>query len=138
MHPTHKRFVSRGVIALSTLVLLGLAACGGSGGGSGSGGGDGEETDNGSASGAVSLVAKEFEFSPTDISVEGSSFTVELVNEGAIEHDFSVEGTDVKVFAKASETATGEVELDPGTYTFFCSIAGHREGGMEGTLTVEG
>lgn len=131
----HRKRFSKKVVALSALAVLGLAACGGGGDGTSAGDAD-EDPGNGSAS--VSLVAKEFEFTPSDITVDAPSFSLELRNEGAIEHDFSVEDTDVKIFAKAAETATGEIEMEPGTYTFFCSIPGHREGGMEGTLTVKG
>lgn len=138
MHRIHNgKHFGKGLVALSALAVLGLAACGGGGNdpeassGGGSGGGS-ERTSS------VSVTAKEYEFNPLDITVDASPFTLELKNEGAIEHDFSVKGTDVVILAKASEAATGEVELDPGTYTFFCSVPGHREEGMEGTLTVEG
>jgi uncharacterized cupredoxin-like copper-binding protein len=34
-------------------------------------------------------------------------------------------------------TATTSFNLKPGTYTFFCQVPGHRQAGMQGTLTVK-
>lgn len=135
MHRIHNgKHLGKGLVALSALAVLGLAACGG-------GGNDPEAPSGGSSesgSSSISVTAKEYKYNPSDITVDASPFTLELKNEGTIEHDFSVKGTDVVILAKASAAATGEVELDSGTYTFFCSVPGHREEGMEGTLTVEG
>ena len=61
------------------------------------------------------------------------------MNEGGSPHDVTFEelGDDPVVVAQGGETATGTAELEPGTYTYYCSVPGHRSAGMEGELTVE-
>jgi plastocyanin len=51
-----------------------------------------------------------------------------------IEQGSSVVGA-TPTFSGGSKTLT--VTLKPGTYTFFCSVDGHRAAGMQGTLTVQ-
>jgi plastocyanin len=64
--------------------------------------------------------------------------TITLTNKGNIQHNVAFDelGGDVVVEANGGETATGDVELEPGIYTYFCAVPGHRAAGMEGTLTV--
>lgn len=67
--------------------------------------------------------------------------TINFTNESPVPHDVKIEneaGEEIggtEVISEGSDSA--EVELKPGTYTFFCSIPGHRQAGMEGTLTVK-
>ncbi len=75
------------------------------------------------------------------MTAKAGSDTISFDNKQALQHDVKVEdssgteigGTDLV----SSGTATATVDLQPGTYTFFCSVPGHREAGMEGTLTVK-
>jgi len=66
--------------------------------------------------------------------------SIESVNKASIPHDIALEGNGVKGEGKVVQgggVSTFSVSVKPGKYTFFCTVAGHREGGMEGTLTVK-
>jgi plastocyanin len=66
--------------------------------------------------------------------------TINSVNESSIPHNIALEGSGVNEEGEVVQdggTSTVEAEVRPGEYTFYCSVPGHREGGMEGTLTVE-
>lgn len=72
--------------------------------------------------------------------LSAGSYTIEVVNEGTGTHDLVVErdGDDV---ASTDNIAPGDsttltVELEPGEYVFYCSVANHRAMGMEVTVTV--
>lgn len=82
--------------------------------------------------------AKEFQFSPTPITVTGEMFTIELYNEGMVDHDMVVEGAEDQGASHLTPGTSGSVTymLEPGTYTVYCSVPGHRDAGMEGTLIV--
>ena len=119
-------------ILLGLALALALTACGGGDGGAG------ETVDAGD--GPIQIEAgDDLAFDPANVSAAAGEIEVELENTGSVEHDVVVEEADdtVVVHANGGETATGTIELDAGTYTFYCSIPGHREAGMEGTLEVQ-
>lgn len=85
----------------------------------------------------VDLIAMEFSYDPSPI-VLGTTTKLSLHNEGAVLHNLVIEGIDNFVLeAEAGAVATADIALNTGEYIVFCSIPGHREAGMETTLTVE-
>jgi len=98
---------------------------------------DGGDGGNGGAT-RLELTATEFHFDPADLAVPAdTAVTIVLANEGAVEHDLVIEETgEMVVHVGPGETGEGQVTLPTGTYTFYCSIPGHREAGMEGVLTA--
>lgn len=136
----------RRTIALAAVLggSLLLTACGdddstGSGSAS-SAGGDHDDGATPVADGAreIDVVASDFHFEPPELTAEaGEELAIVLTSEDMF-HDFTIDDLDVQVAAGRGETATGGVSADePGTYTYYCSVPGHRGAGMEGTLTVE-
>ena len=88
------------------------------------------------------LVSNEMRFSPSKIVVKaGKPVELTLRSIGLMPHDFFLaEGASapVKIAVDGGGTATTRFTLDrPGTYGFICSITGHRDGGMHGTIVAE-
>ena len=136
------------------LALAGLAAaCGGGG----------ESSDEASITavapenGRIEVVASEWGFTPNGLLLTvGEDVTIQLENDGRILHDFKIaaipadvvrsessgplEADEGDVFVGADSGASGTLEIVPleaGSYDFYCTIAGHRELGMEGTVVVQ-
>jgi len=68
------------------------------------------------------------------------AITIDSKNDAAIGHNIAVEGNGVDEkgdVVQGGGTSTISADLKPGEYTFYCSVPGHREGGMEGKLTVK-
>lgn len=62
---------------------------------------------------------------------------VELTNKSGVDHDLVVEKTDIRTEVIKNGVTSASGTLQAGAYTYFCSVAGHREAGMEGKLTVK-
>jgi plastocyanin len=75
------------------------------------------------------------------LSAKAGQVTIDFDNPSSTDHDVTIEdqgGTEVAATdIIADDTATATADLEPGSYTFFCSVDGHREAGMEGPLTVK-
>lgn len=86
----------------------------------------------------VTLNATEFAFDPSQVEVDaGQPIKITLINGGVVEHDFAVEGMTMNFpVAQPGQTVDHTVTFTPGSYVFYCTIAGHREAGMEGTLVA--
>ena len=150
-----KKIAALLALALSSLALV---ACGSSGNSSSttatSGGGEssaeattpGKANPGGGAGGGGSTIEFEADpngglaFTSSTASAKAGKVTVDFTNPQPLPHDVVIEDSSGKEIGGTEEvnesSASTTVDLKPGTYTYFCSVPGHREAGMEGTLTV--
>lgn len=83
--------------------------------------------------------AGQLAYTTKSLSAKAGKVTIDFSNASPVEHDVAIaQGSTVAgqtpVFTGGSKTVT--VTLKPGSYTFYCTVPGHRAAGMEGTLTV--
>lgn len=80
-------------------------------------------------------------FTSDTATAKAGNVKIDFNNPQALPHDVVIEDSAGENVAETEEVASGSASatanLKPGTYTFYCSVPGHREAGMEGTLTVE-
>ena len=129
------RRAARRIVVLLVAAALLAAGCGGDD--------NGEATDTTPvAEGTTLQLAADpggaLAFDETSLDAPAGSITIALTNDSSVPHNGAVETGDVD---EESDTVTGEptsltVDLESGAYTFYCSVPGHRDAGMEGTLTV--
>ncbi|MGH2454099.1 MAG: cupredoxin domain-containing protein [bacterium] len=125
--------MTQGVRLSALLLLTGLlvAACGGGGGQQGG------TTTTPPAATTVTVTETEFKFEPQAMTAKAGQVTFEVKNSGAVEHNFIIEGTDVKLEGiQPGQTKTATAPLAAGSYKVLCTIPGHQEAGMTGTLAV--
>ena len=143
--------------ALFALVLasVALVACGGD-----DDNGTTTQTSNGAANGAatggatgggqatagetINLEADpdgQLAYTTDTLSAKAGNITIAFDNPASITHDVAVDDAGGNELGKsdliAQDTTTLVLEnVKPGSYTFYCTVPGHKEAGMEGTLTV--
>ncbi|HET7484583.1 MAG TPA: plastocyanin/azurin family copper-binding protein [Solirubrobacterales bacterium] len=147
------------VLLALALASIALVACGGSsdnsrsstteatsGGGetSSSGASGGKEEGGGGGGSTLKFEADpegQLAYTTTEATAKAGKVTVDFNNPQGLTHDVAIESSSGEEVGKTELIAEGSdsttVNLEPGTYHFYCTVPGHREAGMEGTLTVK-
>lgn len=79
----------------------------------------------------------EYTETPSEVPAAGATFEFDCTG---LPHNVTIEGINGEapvVECPGEGSFTGNVALEPGDYTFYCSIPGHRAAGMEGSLTAQ-
>ena len=83
----------------------------------------------------------QLKYNTTSLTAQAGKVSIDFTNNSPIGHNVTIESSSGKTlgatptFDGGSKTLT--LDLQAGTYKYFCSVPGHRQAGMEGTLTVK-
>jgi uncharacterized cupredoxin-like copper-binding protein len=118
-----------------------LAGCGG-GASNPSGSSKGPNAAAGPVVETIEVKETEYKLTPDKITLnKAGAYVFKAENTGSITHALEIEGKGIEEETKdleAGQRAGLKVSLKPGKYEIYCPVGGHKEQGMEGTVTVEG
>ena len=141
-------------LAAVAMAGFGLAACGGDDSSSSATTAAAESTSTtsteaaggggGGSGGTIAIAADPsgaLAFTKTNITAPAGSDTIDFENASSTGHNVEIEDSSGEDIAETDTITDGKTsttaDLQPGTYTFYCAVPGHREAGMEGTITVK-
>lgn len=86
----------------------------------------------------LSVEARDLSFTPRAlVAPAGGTTQISIRNDGRVVHNLTIDELQLQLVASPGQTKTADlVDVPPGTYAYYCSVSGHRQAGMEGTLTV--
>lgn len=93
---------------------------------------------------SLSLAANpegQLSFDTKSLTAKAGTVAIDFKNTSQLGHNVTVESSSGSVVGATPTFSGGSkmltLKLTPGTYKFYCSVPGHRQAGMEGTLTVK-
>ena len=143
--------------AALTVLALGLAACGSSSSSSSAApasgatktsasSGSATSASGGAAAGGAQSIAADpsgkLAYTKKTLTANAGTVKIAFTNKSPLSHNLTIQKGTSGTTVGATPTFDGgtkvlSVKLTPGTYTFYCSVPGHRMAGMVGTLTVK-
>lgn len=142
------------ILAVALAIAVLAAGCGSSGGGGPARPGPGAPAapsddgadghgDHGAASGVtdgarrIPVNSTSFAFQPRTVHARAGEPIAIALSSDDIVHDLRIDELGAHVATDRGVTTEGGIVAErPGRYTFYCSVPGHREAGMEGVLVV--
>jgi len=120
------------------LIAAALAGCGG--------GGSSKATATATAAGTATTLKlaadkSALKFDKSTLTAPAGKVTIVMTNPSMLEHNVAITGDGLDTAGQVvghGGTSRVTANLKAGTYTFFCAVDGHRQAGMQGTLTVTG
>jgi plastocyanin len=76
-------------------------------------------------------------FKYKDLEAQAGKVTIETTNDSSVPHNIAIEGDGKGPIVSGGKTSKVVASLEPGKYTFLCTVPGHAQAGMKGTLTVK-
>src|SRR5829696_3608478 len=134
----------RRLTLIAAIAALALAGCGGDDEKAASDSGSSSSSSSSSGGGEKLTIAADpggaLKFDKTKLSAKAGKVTIVMDNPSDVPHAVEIEGNGVEAEGETvmkGGISKASADMKPGDYEFYCPVDGHKDAGMEGTLTVK-